>query len=147
MVSCQRHPQIPDQPCTCRPTPSQAAPALPILMILFINLAITVTTALMNKTSPPGAKILVGLIMLAVAMVEIGIFIWAWESSTKVTDKKDRPLKREDRILRGENGSGEDSPPDYLEVDGGLETAQDDRTKIKELEACVRCLARLMRES
>ncbi|KAL8872897.1 MAG: hypothetical protein Q9198_007126 [Flavoplaca austrocitrina] len=100
----------------------------------------------MNKTSPPEVKLLIGLIMSAVAMVEIGIFIWAWESSTKITDKKIRPLKREDRLLGGENRSGDDSPPDYLEVDGGLETVQDDRAKIKELEACVRCLARLMRE-
>ncbi|KAL9028087.1 MAG: hypothetical protein Q9180_007227, partial [Flavoplaca navasiana] len=89
----------------------------------------------MNKTSPPEVKILIGLIMWVVAMVEIGIFIWAWESSTNITDNKNRPLKREDRLLRGENGSGDDSPPDYLEVDGELETVQDDRAKIKELEA------------
>lgn len=82
--------------------------------------------------------------MFAMAMGGIG-FLYL-ESSTKTIHKKNRPLKREDRLLDGENGSGDDSPPDYLEVDGGLETVQDDRGKIKELEACVRCLARLMGE-
>ena len=146
MPSCLRHPRINDQPCTCHPPPSQAARRLPIFIILCINLAITVTTVLMNKTSAADVKILIGLIMWAVATVEIGIFLWAWENSTKITDRKNRPFKREDRLLGGENGSGNDSPPDYLEVDGGLETVQDDRAKIKELDACVRCLARLMGE-
>ncbi|KAL9035992.1 MAG: hypothetical protein Q9180_004556 [Flavoplaca navasiana] len=158
MPSCPRHPQIYDQPCTCPPPPAQTdfdSTALTIFATIFNIFAFFMLRSLIDNNSHPRLITSVGFLMLVTVIVQMVVFHWVWDSRTKdhekctkTAPKKEKRLKKEDRPLPVLDGCGSecDSPPDYLEVDGEFEAPKDDRAKTEELEACVRCLVRLMGE-
>ncbi|KAL8883847.1 MAG: hypothetical protein Q9192_006983 [Flavoplaca navasiana] len=94
----------------------------------------------------PRGMILVGFSMSVPVMAQMIVFYCAWEKRTKHREKCTKTAPEKGKRLKKENGPhpvGDgcgregDSPPDYLEVDGELETPKDDGANIKELEAGV----------